>query len=91
MNARHYVPNHSTSQAKRRGVNSPTRWTRQHRRTNADIRNRQEPFAPPEDWHEPTGSEQGYRVISQYPGAGYRHVVTPEQIRTRLAQLPEHH
>ena len=45
-------------------------------------------FDPPEDWHEATG-EKGYRVIIREPGKGYRHVVTAQQIRTRLAKLPE--
>lgn len=89
MNNRHYVPNHSTSQAKRRSVNSTSRWARQYRRSDAGMRNRQEPFAPPEDWHEPQGDGRAYRVVTQKPGPGYRHVVTAEQIRTRLAELPQ--
>lgn len=45
------------------------------------------PFAPPEDWHEPRQAGD-YRVIVQSPGPGYRHVLTPGEIRARLAQLP---
>jgi len=45
-------------------------------------------FDPPEDWHEATGAE-GYHIVKREPGKGYRHVVTPRQIRTRLAQLPK--
>ncbi len=45
-------------------------------------------FDPPEDWYEPTGGK-GYRVIVKDPGKEYRHVVTPEQIRSRLSQLPQ--
>jgi len=48
-----------------------------------------EPFAPPEDWHEPTGRTL-YKIVVQEPGVGYRHVVTPEQIRERLAHVPQH-
>jgi hypothetical protein len=48
------------------------------------------PFLPPEDWHEPEPTPGGYRIIVQSPGPGYRHVVTPEQIRRRLSQLPRH-
>ncbi len=50
------------------------------------------PFSPPEDWHESTGEAgpTNYRVIVQEPGEGYRHVVTPAEVRDRLAQLPEH-
>ena len=51
-------------------------------------RNLQLPFLPPEDWHEPTGAEAGYRFVIQSPGKGYRHVVTPEEIRQRLQLLP---
>jgi hypothetical protein len=48
-----------------------------------------EPFTPPEDWHEPCEANRlGYRVIVQQPGPGYHHVVTPEEIRARLAELP---
>jgi hypothetical protein len=47
-----------------------------------------EPFAPPEDWYEPTGKSK-YRIIVQEPGEGYRHVVTPEQIRERLSRVPQ--
>jgi hypothetical protein len=46
---------------------------------------------PPEDWHEPTGdTSRGYKIIEQEPGQGYVHVVTPQQIRERLALLPDH-
>ncbi|MEN1679784.1 MAG: hypothetical protein AAGJ46_09325 [Planctomycetota bacterium] len=51
-------------------------------------RDQREPFAPPEDWHEPTG-RSGYRVLVQSPGDGYRHVVTPDEVRQRLGLLPE--
>ena len=60
------------------------------KRTRGTGRMDQGPFMPPEDWHEPT--EEGtmdYRVIVQPPGPGYRHAVTPAEIRDRLAQLPE--
>ena len=59
-----------------------------------DVRSREpatvrEPFAPPEDWHEPHNHGGAYRVIVQAPGEGYCHVVTPEQIRERLATVPQ--
>ena len=47
-----------------------------------------EPFAPPEDWHEPTEAST-YRIVMQDAGEGYRHVVTPEQVRERLARVPQ--
>ncbi|MEW4452688.1 hypothetical protein AB1L30_08435 [Bremerella sp. JC817] len=46
-------------------------------------------FAPPEDWHEPTGETgQSYKFIYQSPGEGFRHVLTEEEIRARLNELP---
>ncbi len=61
------------------------------KRTRGGQRNERLPFSPPEDWHEPRGNGHGhYRVIIQSPGDGYRHILTPEEIRDRLAQLPAH-
>lgn len=51
-------------------------------------RNPRQPFAPPEDWHEPTEAKT-YRIIVQPPGEGYRHVLTPDQIRERLSRVPQ--
>jgi hypothetical protein len=46
-------------------------------------------FLPPEIWYPPgVGGSQRYRILVQPPGPGLRHVVTPEQIRARLAELP---
>ncbi len=63
---------------------------REHAKSRRAIvhRDQQSTFDPPEDWHEPTGS-MGYRIIVRRPGTRCRHVVTPDQIRTRLAKLPE--
>jgi hypothetical protein len=47
------------------------------------------PFVPPEDWHEPREQGQGYRTIVQPAGAGFRHVLTPQEVRERLAVFPE--
>jgi hypothetical protein len=47
------------------------------------------PYLPPEKWYEPQPKPTGhYRVIVQPAGNGYRHVVTEEDVRRRLAQLP---
>ena len=47
------------------------------------------PFVAPERWHEPQRGKAGdYRIVVQEPGAGYRHAVTPEEIRERLEQAP---
>lgn len=50
--------------------------------------NDRQPFMPNEKWYEPRETGDGYRVITQSPGVGYRHVVTPDEIRARLAALP---
>jgi hypothetical protein len=52
-------------------------------------RNERLPFAPPENWYEPREDGSSYRFVVQDPGPGYRHVVTPAEIRRRLARLPE--
>ncbi len=46
------------------------------------------PFVPPEDWHEPCGDGRAYRIIVQQPGPGFRHILTPQEVRDRLAELP---
>ena len=77
------------------GYGSPVRmdlraWVRRLSsgpRVRFPVRDVRGPFCPPEDWHEPTG-RPGYRIVVQPPGPGYRHVLTPEEIRHRLAQLP---
>lgn len=82
-----------TRQARRRntmvsvGGRGAHRQPKQARRTINGRPNVMAPFAPPEDWHEPTDRDE-YRVIVQRPGDGYRHVVTPEQVRDRLSQVP---
>lgn len=48
------------------------------------------PFLPPEDWYEPekrTGDD--YLVIVKPAGVGYRHVLSMQDVRDRLAMLPE--
>jgi hypothetical protein len=47
------------------------------------------PYLPPEDWHEPSEEIRGdYKVIVRSAGKGFRHLVTEEDVRRRLAQLP---
>jgi hypothetical protein len=48
----------------------------------------QRQFVPPEDWHEPSNAQGNYRIVVQPPGKGYRHVLTPDDVRGRLAELP---
>ena len=89
MSKRHYAQNAVVRQATRNGLNTDSRIARQARRTLLGARNLCDPFAPPEDWHEPGGVKGEYRVVVQDPGWGYRHVVTPEQIRERLTRVPQ--
>ena len=45
-------------------------------------------FMPPETWHEPQDRTECYRFVVQPAGAGFRHIVTVDEVRERLAQLP---
>lgn len=48
------------------------------------------PFVPPEDWYEPFDEPvEGFDVVHQDPGAGYIHVLTEDDVRQRLEDLPE--
>lgn len=44
-------------------------------------------FDAPETWYEPTG-QPGYRIVPLDPGTEYVHLVTPDQVRSRLARMP---
>lgn len=47
------------------------------------------PGLPPEDWYEPSDLPgDQYRIVEQPAGEGYRHVLTPDEIRERLGKLP---
>ena len=61
---------------------------RSSKRARGVQRNLQLPFVPPEDWHEPREGRTNYRIVVQNPGIGYRHVLTPAEVRDRLAELP---
>jgi hypothetical protein len=69
-------------------ANTSRRATRSSKRARGVPRNEQLPFVPPENWHEPQDSHENYRIIVQSPGAGHRHILTPNDVRQRLAQLP---
>src|SRR5439155_22504625 len=48
------------------------------------------PYLPPEQWYEPAEQTTGrFSIVVQPAGNGYRHVVTEDDIRGRLAQLPD--
>jgi hypothetical protein len=65
------------------------RRPKQARRSSTGQRNARLPFAPPEDWYDPTEAEE-FRIVVQEPGKGYRHILTPGDVRQRLAQVPQH-
>ena len=48
------------------------------------------PYLPPEEWYEP-GSRPGddYRIIVKPAGEGFRHVLTADDVRSRLTHLPD--
>jgi hypothetical protein len=75
--------------AKRTRAQKVVRWSRRARRPQFGATNVREPFAPPEDWHEPRTDGKGYRIVVQDPGEGYIHVVTPAQVRERLSRVPQ--
>jgi len=92
MNARRNHTAKSTArQAKGRNTFVRSRnWQRRPkraRRSSTGQRNARLPFAPPEDWYDATEASH-YRIIVQPAGDGYRHIVTPADIRSRLAKVP---
>ncbi len=65
------------------------RGARASKRSRGVQRNEMLPFVPPEDWHEPTGKQAGYRIVVQTPGPGFRHILTPQDVRARLSEFPD--
>src|SRR5262245_36111022 len=86
---RQYATKANLRQATRQAPKMQISWSQRARRTQFGTRNDCAPFSPPEDWHEPTGAGNGYRIVVQDPGEGFRHVVTPTQIRERLSWVPQ--
>ena len=74
--------------AKRQSARSYVSWSQRARRLQFGTRDQREAFSPPENWHEPNLDGRDYRIIVQPPGEGYRHVVTPQQIHSRLEAVP---
>lgn len=89
MSSKRRSQNATPRQPKTARVQNVVRWSRRARRPQSGTQNVREPFAPPEDWHEPRGDGRDYRVVVQPPGEGYCHVVTPSQVRERLRQVPQ--
>jgi hypothetical protein len=53
-----------------------------------DPRRGSAPF-PPETWHEPRETaDRDFRFVVDEPGTGYKHVLTPDDVRERLAVFP---
>ena len=88
--ARQYRSKAVVKQASRQRSRSQVSRFQRTRRVQFGSRNECLPFSPPEDWHEPEGDVDGYRIIVQEPGPGYQHVLTPQQVRDRLDQVPQH-
>lgn len=93
----HYAKSHGnkskSGQVRRRNAAAAATRKQQEQpksRRCVNSRSAKEPFAPPEDWHEPTGDGGDYKVIVQKPGPEYSHVLTPQEVRDRLAELPSH-
>ncbi len=72
---------HNAASKRRRGIFV-------NKRSRGIQRNLELPFIPPEDWHEPVEEAEDYQIIEQPPGAGFRHVLTAQDVRERLAKLP---
>lgn len=89
-----YVPRrHRTNSKRRKFRRQPSNGRslfreRAKARSGMTPRNLDSSFEPSEDWYEPTG-QPGYRIVERDPGVESRHVVTPKQIRSRLALLPK--
>lgn len=69
--------------AKARRRNAPA-----NKRARGVKRNLKLPFVPPEDWYELCESHDGYRIVLQQAGPGFRHILTPADVRNRLSELP---
>lgn len=87
---RKHSQKNSIRQSARQVIQPRGGWSMRARRLQFGARNVPAPFSPPEDWHEPAEDGRDYRIIEQSPGEGYRHVVSPQQVRDRLEQVPDH-
>jgi len=88
---RDYRGKSAVRQTRRRNATVSARLTRSSQpksRRGVAPKNVPLPFSPPEDWHEPTEARDGFRVVVQSPGEGYRHVLTPAEVQSRLERLP---
>src|SRR5688500_9584537 len=79
-----HAPSHNAVALAKRGAHGVPL----SKRARGGRRNPRLPFAPPEYWYDPREAGAGYRIIVQQPGPGFRHVLTPDDVRQLLAQLP---
>jgi hypothetical protein len=77
---------HSNSMARAKSARRGVPLSKRARRIE---RHQRLPFVPPENWYEPREDGEGFMILVQSPGNGFRHVVTPDEVRARLAELPE--
>jgi len=89
-----HVSFHHSQPASRRAVNNRSQKIPRNRRPGAAFRQRGlrsgvklEDFSAPETWH-PESEAESIRYVVQSPGRGFRHAVSVDEIRDRIAQLP---
>ncbi len=80
----------ATTNSKAFASKSSRRGVRFSKHTRGFETNVKLPYVPPEDWHEPAETPgQPFQIVEQSPGKGFRHILTPREIRSRLSQLPD--
>jgi len=82
------TPNHLDHHNAMARAKSARRGAALSKRARMAARNERLPFVPPETWYEPREDGRRYRIVQHDPGPGYRHVLTPAEVRRRLDQLP---
>lgn len=87
-NAPNRAPTHVAHKQKTDRAVHSRRGSPLSNRARTTQRNVEAPYMPPETWHAPHGDGRAYKFVVQQPGEGFRHVLTPDEIRARLAQLP---
>lgn len=86
---------HRLQQVSRRTSGLDSRPVVAFRQRSAERNQARDEFNAPERWHEPLPVESRTslwqpKVLLQPAGAGFRHAVTPDEVRARLAELPQH-
>jgi len=77
-------PSRRSTSAIRHSEPRPAAAFRQRR---PQLRSERDQFSAPERWH-PARDDGQLKIITESPGSGYRHVLTAEEVRERVAQLP---